>query len=746
MYDPKIKTWCVRCCLTALMILATLTARARADELPRLPTDFGSCPRDTEGFLRYIVQRRAAEGLNGMVVSEKDPRANRMVGTRKLGVGTIFGGGTEDLNVAWVAAAAYEYPWSRFHHDAAVRARAFLLMDSVMQRHADGVWDDGGLNAYFGLHSLAWAALEWIETGDVDAPRAAAWRQAVAKTADQTLICLQYGPYRPSGLTGQYANPEMEMLSGLAAAWKLTGEKRYRDEAAKALRRYDAWLFDGGGVAYFLRASPQHGYQQMVVKSVALYWDLTADPYALEFLKRLAPYYPNVQHRSGFMTDAEQSQVKHYFFNFLNPGVPAMLACELQDGNNREAADIATRLTADNVDNLHPSFPIRGWYNYQSTTYAAAALRLLRTHTLPPAVAMPAERVFLDRSFMGVRSHWDDFTAAVGTRPMNDSLAGAYLTDPAEPAFPLGAAVDGVYFEVCQGKQPAALPTTLPTTQPAAKHWKTEFRCVEWTPTVDYNTAPGLASVSCFTRLCAPYWGDIPSGPGDEHSAQGISDWVTIQHWAVWRDQLIGLGMLRCDADGGSADGKDVVRVRWRLAPVGRKMQIAERTESACRFQYGGLKVDLERLDQRGGFAFSTEEIGQPPQSSLTPVLSRAAPWSRKDFVHVATVIRPAGAEGSVSFKSLGNAAAAVLLEPGGRKATAWVVNLERHFQQVLLDVPPGATIVAYKHCSEMPGVPPGEPANLGLLGSESATWTIESPEAIDPKALLAHLRAGKSR
>ena len=738
MGNAKIATIGARFYLAGLVIVAMLAAAASADELPRLPADFGKCPRQTEQFLRYIVQRRAAEGLNSLVLSEKDRRANTLYGKRKVIVGTIFGGGVEDLNLAWVAAAAYQYPWSRFHHNADLRARAFLLMDSVIASGADGVWDDGGLDAYFGLHSLAWAALEWIETGDVDPQRAAAWRAAVAKTADQTLICLNYGPYRPSGLTGQYANPEMYMLSGLAAAWKLTGQERYRDEAAKALRRYDAWIFDGGGVAYFLRSSPQHGYQQMAVKSVALYWDLTADPYALECLKRLAPYYPNVQHRSGFITDAEQPQLKHTLCNHLNPAIPAMIACELQDGNNRQVADIATPLAADNVDELRPSFPAIAANNFNATTSAAAALRLLRHHSLPAPAPLPARRAMIDRGFMGVRSHWDDFTAAVGTRPMNDSLAGAYLANPAEPVCPLGAAVDGVYFEVCQGSQPITLPGTRP--------WKSEYRCVEWTPTVDYGTAPDFDSVSCCTRLCAPYWGDMPSQPGDEHSASGISDWVSIQHWAVWRDHLVGLGMLRCDADGGKAEGKDVARIRWRLAPVGRKLLVAEQSESALRLQYGDLKVDLTRLDQRGGFAFSTPEIGQPPQAAQTPVLSRPGPWSRRDFVHVATVIRPAESDGSVCVKSLDNAAAAVLLEPGGRKAIVWVVNLERHYQQVLLDVPPGATIVAYKHCVEMPGIPPGEPANLGLQGSESGIWTLASPEPIDAKALLERLKSGKRR
>lgn len=723
-----------------LAMILGLVGATRADDFPRLPTDFGKCPRKAEEFLKYLVQRRAAEGLNGIVLSEKDPRFNKPYGQRKVVVGTIYGGHTEDLNVAWVAAAAYRYPWSRLHRNADLRKRALLLIDSVVKSRADGVWDDGGLDAYFGLQSLAWAALSWFETGDVDPPRAVAWRQAVAKAADHGLRCLHYGPYRPSALTGQYANPEMYLLSGLAAAWKLTGQDRYRDEAACALRRYDAWLYDGGGVAYFLRSSPQHGYQQMVVKSVALYWDLTGDSYAETFLKRLAPYFPNVLHRSGLLTDAEQPQLKHTLWNSTHPAVPMMLAWTLGDGANRYAAEVAASLAADNVDNLHPSFvsPGYSWYNYHLTTYAAAALRLLERHPLPKPAAPPARRVLLDPSYAGVRSHWDDFTAAVGTRQMNDSQAGAYLADTSEPMNPLGAAVDGVYFEVCQGRQA--------TDRPGRRPWKTEYRCVEWTPTVNLSTAPGLAAVGCLTRLCAAYWGEMPSQPGDEHPADGISDWISIQHWAVWQNHLIGLGTLRCDADGGSAAGDDTARVRWRLAPVGRKMNVQELTASACRFQYGGLHVDLERLDQRGGFAFSTENIGQAPHAALTPVLSRPAPWSRRDFVRVATVIRPAGAQGRALVKPLANGAAAVLVEPDARKALVWVTNLERHFQQYLLDWPAEATVTCYKHGVQMPSVPPAEPANLGLAGLESGIWLIESKTPLDPKTLVDGLRTGRGR
>ena len=185
----------------------------------------------------------------------------------------------------------------------------------------------------------------------MDAARARAWKEAVTRIADQTMIAQHYGPYQPSALGGQYANPEMYYLSGLAAAWKITGnEKKYKQEAALSIRRYSDWLYPGGGMAYFCRSEPQNGYQHMVAKSVALYWDVTGDPFALDMLKRLAPYWPTVLHRSGWETDAEAPYLKHTFWNFLIPSVAVMIAAATGDGANRAAADVAVRLQADNVD------------------------------------------------------------------------------------------------------------------------------------------------------------------------------------------------------------------------------------------------------------------------------------------------------------------------------------------------------------------------------------------------------------
>ncbi len=709
-------------------LAALLALPASAQPLPKLPTDFGRCPRELVPFLQYVVQRRAAEALNRVRSEEADPKQV-----------VLYQGAAEDANAAWIAAAAYKYDWSRFHKDPVLRQRAFVLLDALTRIKPDGNWDDGGLGAQFMLHSFAWAVLSWLETGDVDAEHAAAWKAAVAKIADQTMKCQYYGPYQPSALTGQYANPEMYYLSGLAAAWKITREEKYKEEAAKALRRYDDWLYPGGGMAYFVRSQPQHGYQHMVVKSVALYWDLTGDEHALDMLRRLAPYFPNVQHRSGWITDAEQPWLKHTFWNFLVPAVGAMIAASTGDGANRWAAEIAVKLQADNVDNLRTSFSqdTWHWYNYHLTTYDVAALRLLEKHPLPEPTPLPARRVFVDQSFQGVRSHWDDFTAAVGTRQMNDSLAGAYLTDPAENLAPLGAGVDGVYFEVLQNGREA--------TGNRAADWAIKYRNVEWDPTVSFTDLPGFAAVSCLTSLCEPYWGDMPWLPGENRQA-GVSPWTSLQHWAVWRDYLIGFGTLLCHQAAGNPDGRDVARVRWRLSPVGRNLEVLEQTEASMKFRYGGLQVELTRLAEQGGFRFGSEDSETPPRAAWFPTLARTAPWEIGDFVQVATVIHPAGAEGTVRVKALTNGAAAVLLEPEGRKAFVWVVNLSRHWQQQLLDLPPGVSARVFKRNVELPPLPPGEPAHAGLLAGEGAVWVLESAQLMDAEVLLTGLRSGKGR
>jgi hypothetical protein len=54
--------------------------------------------------------------------------------------------------------------------------------------------------------------------------------------------------------------------------------------------------------------------------------------------------------------------------------------------------------------------------------------------------------------------------------------------------------------------------------------------------------------------------------------------------------------------------------------------------------------------------------------------------------------------------------------------------------------------VSTYNRDVEMPTVPPGEPANAGLVGGEGVVWVIQSDAPLDAPALLNGVRAGKSR
>ena len=127
-------------------------------------------------------------------------------------------------------------------------------------------------------------------------------------------------------------------------------------------------------------------------------------------------------------------------------------------------------------------------------------------------------------------------------------------------------------------------------------------------------------------------------------------------------------------------------------------------------------------------------------------MLLHPAPWTAGSFVHVATVVRPASADGTVQVRAMRHGAVAALLEPDGRRAYVWAANLYRHVQQYTLDLPGGAAVWTYKRNVELPRVPKNQPANLGLQGGEAGLWVLESAVPLDAAALLAGVKAGKSR
>ncbi len=684
---------------------------------------FGQAPRDLVPFLRHVVQDRAVNGLNRIVDDPTDLRH-----------GTVYGGTAEDANIAWIAAAAYRYEWSRFHHDPAIRESSLKLLDRVAEVSEQGAWDTEQV-ALFGVHSLSFAVLRWLETGTVDAVRGARWRAAVADAADRAMA---FNHARFSA--GDYANPEFYYLSGLAAAWKISGDRRYLDESFRAFHRYKDSIFPGGGVPYHYDTAPIHNYQQLVVKAAALFWDLTGEEQALAWLTRLGPYFPKVQHRSGLLVDYGIPWLKRAPYMPMNPAAPAILASVLGDGANRHAADVATRVRTDNLNGRLPGFfsDNPSWYNYHQATLAAVALRMIERNPLPEAVPPESRRVEWDGGFRGGRSHWEDFTAVVATRSETESVAGAAVADPSVPMMPLGSALDSVFFEVLSGDRSNSAKVSRKARP------RTRFDVVEWNPEVRSTVLDEVVATGVWTRLCNPYWGDRPFIRGESAKTE-TSAWSSVQHWAVWRDHLVGLGALKAHEKGGSASTADVARVRWRFSPDGRDLARPIRQDDRLQVRYGDLDVDLIRLDRQGPFRFA-DARSETPHLEWTPTLERPAPWLQGDYVHVATDARPVGSDGAVSFRSLKEGAAAILVEPGARRAFIVLGGFGRHWRQHELRLPPGIAVRVFKREFELTPPPPGQAVVLTLHGAENAIVSLVSDNPIDPAEVLSGFTSGLSR
>ena len=134
---------------TSTLLAGKLPLAQAQASLTRIPTDFGPCPRKLEDFLKYIIQVRTAQALSHLKTDGPAP-------------GSAYGGEGQDGYVCYTAAHAYRYKWSRFYKSQIVRERSFSVIDATCKRHADGIWDDVGLNSYFCFHGLALAVMALV--------------------------------------------------------------------------------------------------------------------------------------------------------------------------------------------------------------------------------------------------------------------------------------------------------------------------------------------------------------------------------------------------------------------------------------------------------------------------------------------------------------------------------------------------------------------------------------------------------
>jgi len=650
-------------------------------------------------------------------------------------------------------ASAYQGEgWSPFCRDTELRDLAVRLLDALTTARLKEPFPGENHPIVFGLHGYAFAVLRWKETGAVPQEKLDRWVEGVRKSAEFAVRYTSRGQF-----VGDYANPEMYYLSGLAAAWKLTGEPRYREEAAAALRRYRDDTFPDGGVAYFRGTNAKVGYQQMVVKAVCLYYELTGDAYAKELLDCYAKYFPTVYHRAGIFSPSEHPWLKHYVGEYVNPAVPDMIASLTGDGRNETVARIAAFRAAEGEASAFPSFMsdpdtrVRAWYNFHHVTFACVALRLdkeVKPEPLADRWVGPAENV------RGIRSRWNDWMAVVTSRRGSVTLPGCLIADSAEPHYPLQS---GLLFFVCEyGGKPMEKPDGFHIDR--AQHVMSQ-----WNPVYHRTLGRDGAVVSVWSGLRTPYWGYLPmSTAEDPHADPGA--WEYIQAWITWKNSLIGL--IRMDAlrDPPEADTLGYVRIRPVFIPQNRELAISERGEGVSG-SYGRLRFTLEPLAPDEAWQFTEIDNWSISQflsihggtyvyvHPKSPAYQKMdATWQRGDKALLSAAfwderdpaIHPDDPD-AYQAVMLKDRAVVVVIRRSETSAVVFAVALSRRWVQLQLDTAPDWS-VDLRHGED--GLPTfqGEPVRFSMLGGQTVVLEIEAEQQLSAAdvARKLHVTGGR--
>jgi len=700
-----------------------------------IPEKVGEIPTDPVGFCRWVIVDRARDSLKRVQDSQD---------------GLIYGAAAEDANVAWILACAYNGKgWSPLYHDAEVLKGAFRLMDAITEVRLKEPWEKGrGHGPRFGLHSYANAVAFWKETGAVPPDKLHRWIECVRKSAD---FCIRYDAREL--YVGDYANPEMYSLSGLAVAWQLTGEERYRKEAAATLRRYEDDTFPDGGVSYFMGVNAETSYQQMVVKSVCRYYEITKDPYAKELLERYADYFPLIWLPAGIHSPSEQPWLKHYVTEYINPAVADMLASFTGDGRNATIARVQAYRTAQQIAGQLPSFmqdegPY-AWYNYHWTTYACLALRYHREVEPQPVLD---RWVGPDENLRGIRSRWGNWTAFATSRRASMTLTGCLIADPAEPFYPLQSGLLLFLCEYGEGKIRERDAFGIDN----AHHIMNE-----WNPVHYRSVGKDGAILNVFSELSSPYWGGFPESNA-EYRYRNPAAWEYSQAWITWKNSLIGLVRMVALRDSDAQAQDCFVRLRPVFIPQNRELRITARGNGILG-SYGRLGFAIAPLGKAEGWRFGQiDNRSAPPflksgtycyTQPRSPVLQKSgSTWKRGDTVTLWTAYWDTeDAAFDVSdpddFRVLffKDRAAAVVVRESEKSAVVFVADLNRRWIQLQLDPAEGWQIQLL-HTKDVLPTFAGEPVRFSLLGFQTAMLHVKAERPLAATEVAGRLRVTGGR
>ena len=195
---------------------------------------------------------------------------------------------------------AKRHPANPHYHDPRMLALAIKIGDLLATADENGVYEprlDSDWDTYMWLEAYR---LPDRELGD---ERRASWRRHILRNAalvhDDAVERVDF-PWYNSPYIGTSPNHYAQYASLLFLAGHLTGQKEWEDLGTRILHRFAAVEQTPDGYwGEHSRAGPTTGYDHITMTQVALYYEYTKDPAALQALRRSTDFHKNFTYLDG---------------------------------------------------------------------------------------------------------------------------------------------------------------------------------------------------------------------------------------------------------------------------------------------------------------------------------------------------------------------------------------------------------------------------------------------------------------
>ena len=208
---------------------------------------------------------------------------------------------------------AKKHPDNRRYGDTRMRDLAIRIGDILADEDAQGTFEprlDSDWDAYMWLESYR------LLGDELGAERQARWARAIKRNIALVLRDARERidfPWYNSPYIGTSPNHYSQYANNLLLAGRVFGNEEWVDLASKILHRFaTVEQTQDGYWGEHSRNGPTTGYNHLTLSAVALYWELTRDPEALEALRRATDFHMSFTYPDGKPVEVINDRNRHW--------------------------------------------------------------------------------------------------------------------------------------------------------------------------------------------------------------------------------------------------------------------------------------------------------------------------------------------------------------------------------------------------------------------------------------------------